>query len=177
VPRGRELETCRDVSIPLAADGDATVSALHAYLVNYALLDLQAGDHLVEVGGGTGYGAALAARIVGPDGRVTTYEIQPELAAAAERNLRGRKNVTVRCTDGLASAALPEVNKVVFACAMRRLPDQYLDALPEHGRLVVPLSVDDGGGRQILTRFMRIDGELHVSEHGSVRYVRAAEAN
>ena len=47
---------------PLDAEGLATVSAPHAYLLTYGLLGLDEGDHLLELGSGTGYGAALAGR-------------------------------------------------------------------------------------------------------------------
>lgn len=173
VPADRVLQSWQDVPIPLPADGTATVSALHAYLINYTLLALRAGDRLVEVGGGTGYGAAVAARLVGDGGHVTTFEVNPALAAAAERNLAGRENVTVVCGDGLMPGPLPPLNKALLACAVHCVPQGYLDALPEGGRLVAPIVAEDDGGRQVLTRFTRIEGRLSITRHGDVRYVRS----
>lgn len=176
VPPDKVLQSWQDVVVPLLPDGQATLSALHAYLFNYTLLDLEEGDRLLEVGSGTGYGAAVAARIVGPEGQVVTFEIVPELAAEAERNLAGRQNVTVLCGDGLTPATLPVFNKAVFTCALGQVPRQYLDALPENGRLVVPLLAGDNDRPQVLTRFTRTGGRLCVTEHGSVRYVLARDA-
>lgn len=146
VPEHSVLESWEDTTIPLAHHDWATVSALHAYLINYALLDLLEGDALVEIGGGTGYGAAIASRIVGPSGRVVTYELLPELAAQAERNLADRPNVVVVSGDGLAADPLPAFTKGLFACALREPPQRHLDALPEGGRLLAPLMAEGGGG-------------------------------
>ena len=69
-----------DMPLPLDDEGLATVSAPHAYLLSFRLLGLAPGDALVELGSGTGYGAALASFIVGPHGRVLTIEIDPSNA-------------------------------------------------------------------------------------------------
>ncbi len=52
------------------------------------LLDVQGGDRVLEVGAGTGYNAALLAHLTGPSGRVTSIDIDPDLARRARRSLR-----------------------------------------------------------------------------------------
>src|ERR1039458_7943550 len=52
------------------------------------LLDVRPGDRLLEVGAGTGYNAALLAHLSGPSGRVTSIDIDPDLARRARRSLR-----------------------------------------------------------------------------------------
>ncbi|MGZ5969098.1 MAG: radical SAM protein, partial [Polyangiales bacterium] len=91
VPRERFV---RDEDVPLASDDralplteGATISALHAYVASFEALGLGEGDDLVELGGGTGYGAAVAAEVVGEKGRVRTIEIDPELAQIAREVL------------------------------------------------------------------------------------------
>lgn len=79
-----------DTPLPLDRAGQATVSAPHAYLLTYGLLSLSPGDHLLELGTGTGYGAALARRIVGPTGHVTSIEIDGALYERASRLLGAR---------------------------------------------------------------------------------------
>ena len=83
--------------VPLAIDdgGLATISAPHAYLLSFRLLRLSEGDHLVELGAGTGYGAALAAFVVGGSGHVTTFEIDPDLAGEARSLTSDLRNVAV----------------------------------------------------------------------------------
>src|ERR1700756_4351770 len=53
----------------------------------YDQLELEPGAHVVHVGAGTGYYSAILAEIVGRNGKVTAIEIDPELAATAQRNL------------------------------------------------------------------------------------------
>jgi len=174
VPSDSIMSSYQDQVVPLLADGTATVSAMHAYLLMYGLVDLQEGDHLLEVGGGTGFGAGVASRVVGPNGDVTSYEIVSSLAQAAIRNLSERENVTMIDGSGLSPDPVPPFNKAVFSCSLRRIPQLLLDALPEGGRLVAPIFAD-GEDWQMLTLYMRVEGRIVVSEHCPVRYVTAVE--
>ena len=54
------VDPSRDAALPLTDDGASTISAMHAYVAAFDALELAEGDALVELGGGTGYGAALA---------------------------------------------------------------------------------------------------------------------
>jgi protein-L-isoaspartate(D-aspartate) O-methyltransferase len=123
---------------------------LHARML--AALDPQPGDHLAHVGCGTGYYSAILAELVGPQGRIIAFEIEPELAARASSYLARWSNVEVRA-ESAASTGLPPVDGVyVNAGATRPLP-QWLDALKEGGRLVFPLAAVDGWGMVLkLTR-------------------------
>ncbi|WP_129351814.1 protein-L-isoaspartate O-methyltransferase family protein [Sorangium cellulosum] len=91
-----------DTPLPLDRAGQATVSAPHAYLLTYSLLGLAPGDCLLELGTGTGYGAALARRIVGPAGHVTSIEIDGVLYERAARLLGARP---ARLDEGALGAA------------------------------------------------------------------------
>ena len=164
-------ESSQDLALPLGERGAASLSALHAYLANYTLLELAPGDRLLELGGGTGYGAALAARLVGPAGRVRSYEIDPDLAAAARANLADRPVVDVATGPARAEAGF---NKVVFCYALAAPPAAYLDLLPVGGRLVAPLLAADGSQR--LTVFARAREGLEQRDAGEVLYVPDVEA-
>jgi len=173
VPPDRAGNSWRDEPVALDDEGRATVSAIHAYLVNYELLDLGPGDVLLELGGGTGYGAAIASRLVAPGGRVVTVEVDPALAAQARRNLAGG-GVEVICADAMSLSRWPSFTKALFAFAVGAIPTACLDAISEGGRLVAPLI--DANGRQILTLHRRANGALSISRHGEVRYVPASGA-
>jgi protein-L-isoaspartate(D-aspartate) O-methyltransferase len=176
VPRERfvrpdDLErSADDTPLPLDDEGLATISAPHAYLLSFRLLELAPGDTLVELGAGSGYGAALASFIVGPQGRVRSYEIDRRLAAWASRNLADVTNVTVIHADAAASAPSWEgARKVVVTYAVKEIPPAWTDALPEGGRLVAPVGVRDQDQRLVMVR--REHGRLLRTEHGAVRYV------
>src|SRR6478609_10266925 len=46
-------------------------------------LDVRPGDRVLEIGAGTGYNAGLLAYLAGPAGRVTTLDIDEDVADAA----------------------------------------------------------------------------------------------
>lgn len=52
------------------------------------LLAVSPGDRVLEIGAGTGYNAALLTHLVGPNGKVTSIDIDPALARAARKTLR-----------------------------------------------------------------------------------------
>jgi len=181
VPRERfvrpeDIERSAD-DIPLALDpaGLATISAPHAYLLSYRLLRLAPGDHLVELGTGSGYGAALAAFIVGSEGSVVTFEIDPDLAAWARRTLADEPNVRIVEGDGIESAGQwGNARKVAITFAIERLPSAWLDALPEGGALVAPVGALDRD-QQLVLATKRL-GRIVETGHGAVRYVKNRSA-
>jgi protein-L-isoaspartate(D-aspartate) O-methyltransferase len=182
VPRERFVRpeevdrSAEDVPLPLDSEGLATISAPHAYLLSYRLIGLTTGDTLVELGTGSGYGAALAAFIVGAEGRVTTFEIDAELAAWARRLLFAgscAREASVRIVEADATRCASQwgdARKVVVSFAVDALPQPWLDALPEGGVLVGPVGPREGDQRLILAAKRR--GRVVESDHGAVRYVR-----
>jgi protein-L-isoaspartate(D-aspartate) O-methyltransferase len=165
------VRSADDTPLPLDDEGLATISAPHAYLLSFRLLELAPRDSLVELGTGSGYGAALAAFIVGAAGRVVTFEIDPGLAGWAKSTLVDCPNVTVVQGDAMTSAAhWGDARKVVVTFAVDALPAAWLDALPEGGMLVAPVGAREKDQRLILVK--RDSGRFVESEHGAVRYVK-----
>src|SRR5262249_18638142 len=65
------------------------------------LLNIQPGDHVLEIGAGAGWLSALMGHLVGAQGTVLGIEIDAGLAHQAKHNLAtlGRANVEVRAGD------------------------------------------------------------------------------
>lgn len=162
-------ESDRDEALWLSDDGLSTLSAMHAYAASYEALGLGSGDPLVELGSGTGYGAALASALVGPAGRVWTIELDPELAALARENLAALPNVEAHQGDAHETWRWAPAPRVSVTFAVRQVPPEWLDALPEGGRLVAPVGP---GEPQQLVLFERTCGQLQQRPLGPVRYVR-----
>ena len=171
VRNGDELRAYDDAPLPLDDEGLATVSAPHMYLLSMRLLELGPGDTLVELGAGSGYGAALASTIVGPEGHVTTIEISEHLAARAKALLADRANVTVHAADAVRSTTLwGQPRRVSCTFAVEQIPDDWIAALPRGGILVAP--VGPSARDQRLVRIVRTPDGAHTTDHGAVRYVR-----
>jgi protein-L-isoaspartate(D-aspartate) O-methyltransferase len=176
VPRERFVrstdiaESTIDTPLLLDEEGLATISAPHAYLLSFRVLELKPGDRVAELGTGSGYGAALASQIVGPGGAVLSMEIDPALAARGARLLRGYANVKVAAGDAAELVAdWRGFGRIAVTFAVDELPVSWLDAIPEGGRMVAPVGRDNA---QRLLRIDRQNGELSWTDHGAVRYVR-----
>jgi FkbM family methyltransferase len=72
---------------PWGAQAYAVLTGTHEVQVQQALIrSLRPGDHVWDVGANIGYLSLLAARIVGPGGRVIAVEPDPDCAAAIRNN-------------------------------------------------------------------------------------------
>jgi protein-L-isoaspartate(D-aspartate) O-methyltransferase len=109
------------------------------------LLELRAGDTAVHVGTGVGYYTAIMAELVGNEGRVEGFEVDPGLAKRSKNNLSHYRQVDVAAAGGCELGAANIDGLFINAGATHPLPN-WLDALAPGGRLVVPLTPEEGGG-------------------------------
>jgi protein-L-isoaspartate(D-aspartate) O-methyltransferase len=110
------------------------------------------GDHVLDVGTGSGYAAAVLAEL---GAAVETIERIPELAATAEERLReaGYDEVTVHVGDGsLGLPAEAPFEAITVAAAAPELPLSLYDQLVPGGRLVVPIGDREGQRLEIAVR-------------------------
>jgi protein-L-isoaspartate(D-aspartate) O-methyltransferase len=96
-------------------------------------------DTVLEVGTGSGYQAAVLARLVR---KVCTVEVIPQLAEAAAKVLRelGYDNVSVKVGDGYQG--WPECgpfDAMIVTAALEHVPPPLIEQLKVAGRLVMPL--------------------------------------
>lgn len=121
--------------------------SLHANCL--AALNIKEGEEIVHIGAGTGYYTAILSKLTGPEGLVHAYEIEPELAQRATRNLEDYSNVSVYGRSG-SGEPLPACD-VIYVNAGATAPlDSWLDALRPNGRLLFPLTGTKGGGAMLL---------------------------
>ncbi|MCC3776658.1 methyltransferase domain-containing protein [Streptomyces sp. UNOB3_S3] len=107
------------------------------------LLHVRDGDTVFEAGAGTGYNAAWLCHRLGP-GRVTTMDIDPEVAKQAEANL-SRAGFAPRVLSGNAEEGLPDggpYDRVVATFTVPEIPYPWVEQTAEGGRIVAPW----GGG-------------------------------
>ena len=118
-------------------------------------LELEGGERVLDVGGGSGYSTAVIATLVRPGGAVRSYELVPELAARAREILArlGYEEVEVMAGDGAADPGGPWDAIAVHAAAPE-VPAPLTEALWPGGRLVLPLAI---GRSDVLTALRRVD--------------------
>ena len=105
-------------------------------------LGVRPGHRVLEIGAGTGYNAALLARLAGPSGRVTTVEFDEAVAASARQALTqaGHGEVTVICGDGVVGwAGSAPYDRITVTAGAWDVPPAWWDQLADGGVLVVPL--------------------------------------
>jgi protein-L-isoaspartate(D-aspartate) O-methyltransferase len=155
-------------NIPLPIGSGQTISQPLVVARMCELLELSGDETVLDVGTGSGYHAALLARLAR---HVYSIEVHGSLSRQAGDNLRaaGIENVTLVVGDG--SRGLPQhapyeaIN--VAAAAGRAIPSALADQLAPGGRLVAP--VEDGDQRLVVAR--RTDGGVVLTELERVRFV------
>jgi len=144
-----------DGALPIAAGQTISQPYMVAHMTE--LLELRPGMRVLEVGTGSGYGAAVLA---GLGASVISVERHPELAEAARDRLAGlglalgfAKAVRVVVGDG--SLGWPDdapFDGIVVTAAAPRVPAALPAQLADGGRLVVPVGMR---GRQELILVVR----------------------
>ena len=164
-----ELRTAAYDDCPLPIGHDQTISQPYTVAFMCQALALTGTEKVLEIGTGSGYGAAVLAELCR---EVFTIERIEALAdAARERLVRlGYGNVHVETGDGTMGleANAPYDGIVVTACA-QSLPDAYVQQLAPNGRIVIPL----GNHRlsQTMYRFTRFPNRLQVENLGGFAFV------
>jgi protein-L-isoaspartate(D-aspartate) O-methyltransferase len=129
-----------------SVDGVTTSSASQPSMMAIMLdqLDLRPGHRVLEIGAGTGYNAALMARIVGPTGRVVAVDIDADLVDGAAHHLAdaGVDAVELVCADGaLGYPAAAPYDRIVLTVGSGDVRPEWVAQLVPGGRLLLPLAV------------------------------------
>ncbi|HET9499771.1 MAG TPA: class I SAM-dependent methyltransferase [Marmoricola sp.] len=132
------------------------------------LLEVRPGQHVLDLGAGSGWTTALLARLVGPEGCVHGVEIVGALVRFGSDNLR---------RDAVANADLvhaqpgvlgdPEqspYDRILVSAEAREIPEALLGQLADPGRMVLPVN-------GVMTCVDRHDEHDRVTVHGNYRFV------
>jgi len=152
---------------PLPIGYDQTISQPYIVALMTELLDLEAGEKVLEIGTGSGYQAAVLAELTD---RVFSIEIVPELARMAARNLRNEEYDAVRLRTGDGYRGWPEeapFEAIIVTAAPGHVPRPLIEQLAEGGRLVIPV----GDARQELLLLVKEKGEVRRRSIIPVRFV------
>jgi protein-L-isoaspartate(D-aspartate) O-methyltransferase len=137
--------------------------SLHAYLIHSASPGV--GDHIVHIGTGTGYYTAIFAYLAGPSGRVTGAEYDSELASRAKGNLASYANVQIIEGDG-ASVSFGKADVIYVNAGCTRPAENWLDRLADGGRLILPMTSDQGFGGASPERMASAGAVFRIERRG-----------
>jgi protein-L-isoaspartate(D-aspartate) O-methyltransferase len=163
VPQDQRRRAYRDGALRIG-EGQ-TISQPWIVACMTQLLELHGDERVLEVGTGSGYGAAVLSRLCAHVVTIERFESLAEDARAALAEL-GYDNVEVRVGDGARGAPdrAPFEGISVTATAEGEPPQALLDQLAPGGTLVCPVA---RGRREYLMRFR--DGQEEAV--ASVRFV------
>ena len=156
-----------DGPVPIGEGQTASQPFVVAWMAD--LLQLSAADRVLEVGTGSGYGAAVLSRLAGS---VFTVERRGALAAQARTRLAALRfsNVHIRVGDG--SLGWPEhapFDAVSVAAGGSRVPAPLRDQLKVGGRLVMPVGA--AACQTMVVEQKGLDGAFVREALGAVRFV------
>jgi len=161
-PRYRDY-AYQEVPLPLPG-ARATISCPHSYPLFYEPLGLDVGHRFMEIGLGSGYGAAVAQEVVGPTGLVVSIEIDPVTYEFGKANLEraGYHDVRVVLGDGgLGSPQHAPYDRICITAACGEVPAPVLEQLKVGGQLIVPIEKQGVQNLTLLTK----------GDHGMTRQV------
>lgn len=156
-----------DLALPI--DEGQTISQPLVVALMCQGLDAGPGARVLEVGTGSGYGAAVLAQLFA---EVHTVERLPGLATSAAARLAhlGLAHVHVHVGDGtLGWADAMPFDAIVVTAAGPEVPSALLAQLRDGGQLVIP--VGPSAERQRLLRLTRRGGAIEREDLGAVQFV------
>jgi protein-L-isoaspartate(D-aspartate) O-methyltransferase len=137
--------------------------SLHAHLIHRAAP--AGGEHIVHIGTGTGYYTAILAHLAGPSGRVTGIEYDSELAARARANLAAYPTVDIVEGDG-ALVSFDPADVIYVNAGCTRPAESWLDRLADGGRLILPMTSDQGFGAGSPERMASAGAVFRIERRG-----------
>jgi protein-L-isoaspartate(D-aspartate) O-methyltransferase len=126
-----------DNALPLKLGQTISQPYIVAYMTQ--ALELRGTERVLEIGTGSGYQAAVLAKIV-PE--IYTIEILPELQEQASTILSklGYRNIHFRVGDGyMGWLEHAPFDRIIVTAAPEKIPQPLIDQLKVGGRLVIPV--------------------------------------
>lgn len=132
-------------------------------------LALTGTEHVLEIGTGSGYQAAILAKLARD---IVTTEVHDELRERAERTLRDLGVTNVRCLPAateLGASHLGPFDAIIVTAAAPAVPASLLAQLAPGGRLVVPVGTRHAQELLVVTR--ALEGTTSQRSLGGCQFV------
>jgi len=155
---------------PLPIGHGQTISQPYIVALMTELLDIDAGDTVLEIGTGSGYQAAVLAELARQVYTIEIIEPVGERAAALLSQL-GYKNISTRIGDGYNG--WPEhapFDAIIVTAAAPQVPPALVAQLKPGGRMVIPVGAD-GEVQFLHVMVKQLDGTISTRRSLPVRFV------
>lgn len=149
VPAGRESMAFMDLEIPLGHSVFMWQPKLEARVLHE--LHIQDGDHVLEVGTGSGYLTALLSRLAA---HVNSVEIVAELSAQAAQKLALHEfsNIKLEVGDASQGWGAGKYDVIVLTASVPIFPEQFQQQLTVGGRLFAIVGDAPAMQAEVITR-------------------------
>ena len=157
-----------DGALPI--DSGQTISQPYIVAAMIQLINPKKEDKILEIGTGSGYAAAVLARIAD---EVYTVERIAELAKKAEKRFKdlNYSNIMVKTADGtLGWEEYSPFDKIIVSAAAPSVPEKLKKQLTEEGIMIVPVG-EKGGIQQLMLIKRESADEFSCRELDYVRFV------
>ena len=154
---------------PVPIEGGQTVSQPYTVAFMIEAAQIAATDKVLEIGTGSGYGAAVLSLLAD---EVHTIERISLLAERSRERLQrlGYANVHVHEADGtLGLAQQAPFDAIIVTAGARKLPNPFKAQLRDGGRIVIPIGETRNG--QSMYRFTKQNNELRSENLGGFAFV------
>ena len=156
-----------DQALPIACGQTISQPYLVAYMS--AQLNVRPAHRVLEVGTGSGYQAAILARLAKEVFSLERFRTLAEAARARFETL-GLTNITVLVADGkLGLAEYAPFDRIMVTAAAEEVPQALVEQLSDGGVMLLPLGPHDGVQR--LVRLTKTAGDVAREELIAVRFV------
>lgn len=135
-----KAEAYADYPLPIGLG--QTISQPSTVLMMLNWLNPKPGEHILDVGSGSGWTTALLAEIAGKQGSVLGLEIIPELVELGTKNLERYRfsNAEIRPSPKSFAKFQPGLfDKILVSAAAQKLPHELVKLLKTGGLMVVPV--------------------------------------
>ncbi len=167
VPAAFRERAYENVALPIGHG--QTISQPYVVALMTQALELTERHIVLEIGTGSGYQAAVLARLAR---RVFTIERHRAMLSTAEARFKELRLNNVTCRFGDGTKGWPEqrqFDRVIVTAAATAIPDALFESLGEEGVLVAPVGEEKRD--QMLTRIRRTTGGFTAEALGVVRFV------
>lgn len=155
-----------DKALPI--DREQTISQPYTVAFQTQLLEVQKRDHVLEIGTGSGYQAAILGKM---EARVFTVERQEHLYLQAKKLLAELGFANVRCyfRDGMKGLReFAPYDKIIVTAGAAEVPTTLLDQLRVGGKMVIPVGIRS---QKMLRITKAAENEYLEEDFGDFRFV------